>query len=396
MSTQTAPKPPPVLPAPPPVRPSPFPPGPTAGRDVALDLLRGIAMVVLVVNHIHLDSALEYATEPFLSAAEALVSVSGVVAGMVFGRRWVTIGARATSAALLRRSFVLYRASVAVVALVGLLTLVPVLATDALTVVPRTSGPDLYAFDGALRTALAIVTLEAGPWQFNILGFFIAALALAPALLFALDRGWWAGMLAASWLAFLAGRATGLDVLPSQSEGPFPFLVWQLLFVHGMVLGWHRDRVVRAFARTRGAATGAIVAVAGAAAYVRLHEVGLEPFGVGAADWARWDREHFDKATLDAARLVSMVAFTAVAYLVLRRLGPVAERAAGWMLLPLGRNSFYVFIVHVFVALAVASVPALADAEGVGPAGNAAVQVAALLLIVVMVRRRFLFRWIPR
>ena len=371
---------------------APAPPSPR--RDVALDLVRGLAIVILVVNHLHLDSALERVTEPFLSAAEALVLVSGVVVGMVFGRRWVASGARATTRMLLRRSFVLYRASVCVVALACALTLVPGLATEALTISPQTSGPDLYAFDGVLRTAVAIVTLEAGPWQFNILGFFIAALAIAPGLLWALARGGWPVVLALSWILFLLGRVTLAEVLPAQSEDRFPFLVWQVLFVHGAVLGWHREQVGRMLrGRRQAAVAGVVLAVAALAAYVRLYELGFHPFGMSPAEWARWDREHFDKPLLDAARLVSMVAFTAAAYLAFRALGPRGERATGWLLLPLGRSSFYVFITHVFLSLAVATVFA---GNGLGLAGNTVVQVGCVLLLWAMVRRRVLFRWIPR
>ena len=385
------------------------PPAPPAApvrpqRDVALDLLRGLAMVILVVNHIHLDSVLERGTEPFLSAAEALVAVSGVVTGMVFGRRWLTRGPRATAAALLRRARRLYVASVVVVATVGVLTIVPGLATEILTIAPRTTGPDLYAFDGPARTALAVVTLEAGPWQFNILGLFIALLAVTPAVLWTLARGWWPLVVAASWGLALLGRATLAEVLPAQSEDRFPVLVWQMLFVHGLVLGWHRERVARLLRRSRRLRHGLLWAIAAAAivaGYARLHELGLDPLGIDgrlgfdALDWRRWDAEHFDKPTLDAARLASMVAFTAAAYALLHRFAAPAERFAGPVLLPLGRNSFYVFIVHVFLSLALASIPALAG-DGLGAVGNAAVQVVAVLALVALVRRRVLFRWIPR
>jgi hypothetical protein len=313
---------------------------------------------------------------------------------MVFGRRWLAAGARATTRALLRRSFVLYRASVCVVALVGLLTLVPGLATDALTIAPGTTGPDLYAFDGPLRTALAIVTLEAGPWQFNVLGFFIAALAIAPAVLWALERGWWPAVLVASWAVSFVGRATLADVLPAQSEVRFPFLIWQLLFVHGVVVGWERERLERALARWRGAIVATVLGVAALAALARLHEIGLDPFFADDA-WRRWDAAHFDKPTLDAARLVSMVAFAAAAYIGLRRFEPLAVRTVGRLLLPLGRASFYVFIVQVFLCLAVASLPLLSDG-GPGPALNTLGQLAGLALVWLAVSRRFLFRLIPR
>ena len=103
-------------------------------RDIALDLLRGLAMVVLVVNHTALESPLRDATRAALSAAEVLVLVSGVVAGMVFGRRWLTHGRRATTLMLWRRSGKLYVASVVVVALVAVATAMPWLETQALSI----------------------------------------------------------------------------------------------------------------------------------------------------------------------------------------------------------------------------------------------------------------------
>src|SRR5688572_29517254 len=117
-----------------------------APRDVVLDLLRGLAMVILVVNHMRLPSLLDHATGAVLSAAEVLVPVSGVVVGMVFGRRWIEKGARATTVMLLRRARKLYVASVVVVALVGLARLVPGVTTDPLTVLRSRGGLDLYAF----------------------------------------------------------------------------------------------------------------------------------------------------------------------------------------------------------------------------------------------------------
>lgn len=393
----------PVRPGPsrlrPPAGPSasvpPPPPAAVPQRDVALDLLRGLAMVVLVTNHIHLLSALEWVTAPFLSAGETLVCVSGVVVGMVFGRRWRSHGAWATSLALWRRSFEIYRASVCVVVVVGALTLVPGLPTDALTM-PKAGGTtDLYDFEGAPRLALAILTLEAGPWQIDVLGFFIAALALAPVILWALARGWWPGVLAASWALFLVGRETQVDVMPAQSEGPFALLVWQLLFTHGTVLGRYRRRVGDVLRGLPRAALVAIVGVAVLSAYIRLHELGFSPFGLTPEQWHALDARHFSKRDLDPARLVSMLSFAAVAYLGLRRCGGIAHRWPGRLLLALGRHSFYVFIVQVFICLAVASVPGLGG-TGVGLVGNAIVQLAALGLLGLMIRHRVLFGWIPR
>jgi hypothetical protein len=380
--------------------PAPSRPAPArgAGRDVALDLLRGLAITILLVNHLRYGSGLEAVTHTVLSAAEVLVAVSGVVVGMVFGRRWLAEGARATTGMLLRRARKLYVASVVVVALVGLLTLVPGLNAEAMTISPH-GGSANYDHDHPLRLALAIVTLEASPWQFNILGFFIAAIALTPLVLAALARGWWPALLVLSWALWLLGRAWPHDVLPMQSEGPFPILVWQLLFVNAVVLGWHREAVGRVMRRHGKPLLSALVAVAVVAAILRLQAKGFDPLGlapvVGRSDWSAWDLAHYDKTTLDPARMLTMMSVAAALYLGFRRFEPLAERTIGRFLLPLGRNSFYLFIMHVFVCFAVASVPFLA-AEELGWAGAAGVQVACLALLWLMVTRRFLFRWVPR
>lgn len=375
-------------------QPRPRPGG--SSRDVTLDLIRGLAIVILVINHIHLESPLESATRAVLSAAEVLVLVSGVVSGMVFGARWRTQGARATTTALLLRARKLYVASVVVVATVGVLTLVPGLATDVLAFSPRSPERNLYGFDGPLDAIVGVLTLHAGPWQFNILGFFIAVLALTPLVLAALARGWWLGVLATSVALYLVGRQTGIDVLPSQSERPFALLVWQILFVPGLVLGWHRREIGTVFARHRGTLTGIVAAVALVAIYLRLYaKFGFDPLGLLTFDAGAFDLAHFNKGTLDPLRLVTMTSVAGALYLALRRIEPVAERVLGPVLLPLGRNSFYVFIVHVFLSLAVASVPMLAG-DGVGPVGNALLQVVFLAGLWLMARRGVLFRWIPR
>lgn len=371
-------------------------------RDLALDLLRGLAMLILVVNHIHLESALEYATASVLSAAEVLVAVSGVVVGMVFGRRWQTHGPRATTRMLLARARKLYVATVGVVALVGLLVWFPWVATDVVTASPSMApGADLYAFDGPLRTALAIVTLEAGPWQFSILGLFIALLLATPAILWCFARGWWAPAIAASWLLLAAGRAWPVDVLPAQSERAFPLLVWQALFVHGMALGWYRQTIARRLSAWRRPIAAGVLTAAAVAVAIRLQMEGLAPIGLdrvlgyAPADWRAWEAAHFDKTTLDVARVAAMAAVAGAVYLAFRRFQAAAGRALGWLLLPLGRNSFYVFIMHVFVCLAVALVPGLAG-DGLGLVGNTLVQLACVALLWTMVRRRFLFSIVPR
>ena len=149
-------------------------------------------MVILVINHIHLESPLEGTPRgEYLSAAEVLVSVSGVVVGMVFGRRWVDArAARATTWAMLRLpGRTEHVASLVVVAAVGAARPGSRPRQRVLTVSPRLPrDQNLYAFGGPLETGVAR-DAPGRAWQFNILGFFVAALAHTPSVLWALARG---------------------------------------------------------------------------------------------------------------------------------------------------------------------------------------------------------------
>ncbi len=131
----------------------------------------------------------------------------------------------------------------------------------------------------------------------------------------------------------------------------------------------------------------------------RIQMEGLAPIGLdqhlgyAPVDWTVWQREHFDKTSLDLARLGVLASLGIAIYLAFRRLQTTCERCLGWLLLPLGRNSFYVFIMHVFVCLGIALMPGTTDP---GPVISLIAELACLALLWTMVRRRFLFSIVPR
>jgi hypothetical protein len=60
------------------------------GRDLRIDVLRGVAIVFIVVNHIELTSLFELVSQEtigIVSGAEMFVAMSGVVVGMVYRQR---------------------------------------------------------------------------------------------------------------------------------------------------------------------------------------------------------------------------------------------------------------------------------------------------------------------
>ncbi|WP_370279097.1 OpgC domain-containing protein [Pseudarthrobacter sp. NamB4] len=80
------------------------------------------------------------------------------------------------------------------------------------------------------------------------------------------------------------------------------------------------------------------------------------------------------------------------AYAFLTAYRKPVQRAVGWLLIPLGRATLHVFIMHVVLIAVVASIPVLQQGDLlINTLGYALV----LGLLWAMVRTRFLFRIIP-
>jgi fucose 4-O-acetylase-like acetyltransferase len=101
----------------------------------------------------------------------------------------------------------------------------------------------------------------------------------------------------------------------------------------------------------------------------------------------------FRRTQLDIGRLSAVVAVVVTGYAALSAFWLPVRRSVGWLLVPLGQATLYVFVTHVFFVLVVANVPVLN--RGNVPLDTAA-HAVVLGLLWLMVRKRFLFGVIPR
>lgn len=381
-------------------------PATRASRDDRIDVLRGLVILAILVDHLPVPSLYRVLTVEAVgpvTGAEAFVLLSGVVLGLTSRTRLEALGWRAARTRLLVRARTLYLAALVANVLVFLLSRVPGAHPDSLTTWtdPATREPfSLYGQHPALPDlALGLLTLTYGPAQINVLGLYVALLLLAPAALALLARRRWLPLLALSWALLLLHGAWPARLLPFQSEGPFPLMAWQALFVHGLVLGWHR-RELGAFAGTRagravlGAATlvallGCLLALNNPWVEVPLHaRLHLVPEPV-----YRWLYGHlFERANLGVGRLVDTLALFATLYWLLTR-ATGARRALTPVLAPLGRATLYVFLVHLVFVWIAARVDA---ARPVGTLGGTVLATLVMVAVWLMVRGRVMFRWIPR
>ena len=364
-------------------------------RDLRVDLLRGFCIFAMVVDHFGGDSWLYAVTGGnrfYVSAAEGFIFISGFIMGQAYRAKRDRSGLPAAMAEALKRARTLYLATVALTLIFSALFLY----TDIQLWTGRDFG---LGIDSPQEITVAALTLHYTYHGTDILAMYTLLMLAAPVFLLLLSIGEWYMVLIPSWLLWLA-----YQVYPEQASIPwyirhgenFPLAAWQVLFVTGHVLGFHRDAVtqwLQRFQRLR------VVAVAlGVAASLALISLAW------GADNGFFDldpntlNESFFKVPLRPWRIVAFLSVAIMAYTTATYLWVPLRRVVGWLMLPLGQHALYSYIVHFFLILLVYNLaPLVAAVPGEGPDVllTSLLQIAVVMLLWTMVRRRFLFGIIP-
>ena len=368
-------------------------------RDLRLDLLRGFCIFAMVVDHFGGDSWLYAVTGGnrfYVSAAEGFIFISGFVMGQAYRTKRDRAGLPPAMAEALRRARTLYIATVALTLIFSCLYLY----TDIALWTGRDFG---LGIDSPFEIFVAAVTLHYTYHGTDILAMYTLLLLVAPLILLLLSVGEWYWVLGVSWLWWLI-----YQFYPEEASVPwyirhgenFPVAAWQVLFVTGHVLGFYREALgerIRRFRRLRVVAVSLGIAVT--AALISLAwgaESGVQ-FGFFDID-PNVLNESFFKVPLRPWRLVAFLSVAIVAYTMATYLWVPLRRIVGWLMLPLGQAALYSYIVHFFLILLVYN---LAPSIALLPWGPSeavftpVLQIAVVMLLWVLVRRRVLFGIVP-
>ncbi|WP_160000523.1 OpgC family protein [Roseomonas sp. 18066] len=223
------------------------------GRDLALDVWRGVALVTIFINHVS-GNVLEQFTHKnfgFSDAADLFVFFAGYAAASAYFSKYLGDEKLSTSLNVLSRSVKLYTTHLALVVVGGAvfatmainkgdLGLFSVMALEPLMLDPA----------GALVDA---VTLRYQPGFLNILPLYCVLIGTLP-LLMALAQRSMGAAVAASGVLWLAAGLTGANFPSYPIPGGWFFnpLSWQFLFVLGFALGARRNRLGAATTYRRG------------------------------------------------------------------------------------------------------------------------------------------------
>lgn len=208
-------------------------------RDLRIDLLRGIALVMIFINHIPGTIWENFTSRNFgfSDAAEGFVLMSGIATGLAYGaaflRRDATLAQRLRPC---RRALTLWAVHVAVVfAILGLF----LWAAQSLAVAEMAEARNILpAVEAPLTYALPLALLGHQFAYADILPMYIVMMLAAPVLL-ALAVRWPRALLAGSLaLWFLVGSFhIRVPTWPGPNGWFFNPLSWQVLFVAGILVG---------------------------------------------------------------------------------------------------------------------------------------------------------------
>jgi len=319
---------------------------PPPGRDIRLDLFRGLANWAIFLDHIP-HEVLNWITIKnygFSDAADLFVFISGYTAAFVFGRVMIERGYLASAARLIKRALQLYAAHIIVVVVyIAVIASVSYSLHDpndlgVFNVAAFISKP-LWEFFQTLALRYRPVNLDVLPLYILLLGTFAPALWLMvrkPTLI-----------LVGSIAVYLAGRHFGLNLSASRSAVWYfnPF-AWQLLFFLGAWVALGGAQPVQSIVRSRTVSRLAVAYLVFALVVttaINASQLQLPHLGNLLPSWMLAPFDPNDKTNLAPYRIAHLIALAIVA----TRLLPADSRILKWRSLapPIkcGQNSLPVF-----------------------------------------------------
>jgi len=322
------------------------------GRDLRLDLFRGLALLFIFIDHVP-DNVLSYLTLQsfsFCDAAEVFIFISGFAAATVYGKALQRRGSLVATAQIYRRVWQLYVAHIFLFVMFAALVCYATLSVDNQNY-SEDFGIDNFVDEPNLAIIKTLL-LQYQPQYLDILPLYVVLLGLFPLVLLLLERHL-ALALAASGTVYLLTLHFGWQPTsyPDGDAWFFNPLAWQFLFVIGAAAGYapySRQQLPRAGAWLPKVALGLTVALgiihiswvihASYEEFPALLSRQLTPFVQ-------------DKANLAPLRLISFLALAVTATHFLTRNNRLLHTPPARLMIRCGQHSLQVFCLGVLLAV---------------------------------------------
>ena len=368
-----------------------------SSRIATFDLLRGYFMVSIVINHLQwYPNGLDWVAmrgSLLVSAAEGFFVISGIVLGIVRGAKLRAQPFRTAAMLLLKRGALLY--------------VVSVILTLSFTVI----GWWFFMDSPGLKPGIRPINQPLNEVIMGILGFrylygwadflrlYAIFILISPLALWLLRKNLWYILMTISigvWSLF----PWALEQNPNTSE-LLMVLSWQLLFFGGMTIGYYWENLTKWWTaltvRIRRSTLTPILAIAAVTLAIDIGVTALQTLGIAPAPMTAWYaslQPYFDKSELPLPRLLLFSLWFILGFYIFSRFERIIKKLFGWLLLPFGHNSLYVYILHAIILFFVHMI--MLPGEGTNLFLNALGTLTVLGVIYLAVRKKFLFKVIPR
>ena len=315
----------------------PFVPNRT-GRDHRLDVIRGLALLNIFINHVP-GNPIELFTSRnfgFSDAAEAFVLMSGIAVALAYSGGLFRRDHLKAVGRILKRARTLYFVHIAIMSL-ALVIVGTGLYVFGVETIAESVNFTRFQTD-TVKALLGVPLLGYQLGYFNILPLYVVLLFAAIGLLYIGVRSVWA-MLAVSFSIWGFAHLTGINFpnWPGKWGWFFNPLGWQLVFAFGLAIGLSvkTGRAFVPFSRVLYALAWAFVIWSGF--WVKM-KMGAVP-GLAALPELFADT---DKGALAFLRLVHVLA---LAYVIIhtRFIGWLLSTVVFWPVALVGRNGLAVF-----------------------------------------------------
>jgi len=311
-------------------------------RDWRVDMWRGLAIVMIFINHIpnNIFSVLTSGSWGFSDGAELFVFLSGISIAHVLTTRF-SHSRRSALFYLAGRGFILYVSHLGLLLAVATICALFLEATGSDALIQQMR---LTAFFRETEVVIRrLITLTYQPAFMDILPLYIVVMAIS-GLMFALFRRHWQFYVVAS--LSLYGAATcwriNLPDYPLDRGWYFNPFCWQLIFVSGIITVLLRDetwfvRLLRSRALIFISASMIVLGIIGVAPWAHQGIISdWRPIGALFAPL-------LDKQYLSPLRYLHFLAVAHVAYLFVREGSSFQTTAIGQALCIIGRNALPAF-----------------------------------------------------
>jgi len=366
-------------------------------RIIALDLLRGYFLISIILNHLQwYPNLLDWVAlrgSLVVSAAEGFFIISGILLGIVRGQKLINQPFKVPALLMLSRGMKLYIVSIILMiffTFVGWLFLSNTGLKPGIRPIDQPLNEIIF---GALNLSYIY------GWA-DFLRLYAIFLIMSPFALWLLRKGKWYFVILAScaiWCIFPVAS----NYTHNSGELLMPFS-WQLIFFVGLTIGFHWVDISNWWknkpAKIRRLVITPVLTIAATTllinvAFVVLFDLGLLQSNLQAA-YNNLLLTTFNKEALTIPRLALFGLWFTLGLYIFMRYEKHITKWFGWILLPFGINSLYVYILHAIIIFFAHLLipPASSTNIFINVIGTAAI----LGVILLAAKKRFLFNIIPR